>query len=308
MTGAWRRALSQEPCMFMPTSTGTSKLNMPARPMSSTTGVVARPTMGSESETTVPATSMTRRVPKRAMAGPTVALAIKPLTPAIDISRPMPATLIPTRSRISGNRGMNEATSAPLTKNCTAMARRACPSSAVNARSFDAGFCTALSVTDDFDTDIGSNHPQRVHGSHVDGRSDLGDNDTAEHHHADAVRRCRSADCWAARHDRNVGRRESFCDTDVCGPAVEDNDAPNRTDPSAHRGSNRSNSLRRSTTIIESADRCTKIHVTTRGCTSAFRQGRVVVARAEYYPRTPAPVTNESTCAPTVRSAIRSRT
>lgn len=77
---------------------------------------------GSESDVRTPANSITRRVPKRLTVGPTTALPTKPLTPAIDMSRPTSATLMSIRSRISGSRGMNDAKIAPLTKNWTATA------------------------------------------------------------------------------------------------------------------------------------------------------------------------------------------
>ena len=60
ITGAWRRALSHEPCRFMATSTRTSKVSMPTNPASRTSGVVANPTTASDSETTVPAAMMAR--------------------------------------------------------------------------------------------------------------------------------------------------------------------------------------------------------------------------------------------------------
>ncbi len=111
--------------MFIATSTSTSKAIINDRPTSSSAGVVESPMTAKVIASRAPAMSNTTRVPKREIAPPALALPTRPNTPAIDSSAPTPAIDIPTRSRISGIRGMNEAKIAPFAKNCTATARSA---------------------------------------------------------------------------------------------------------------------------------------------------------------------------------------
>lgn len=69
ITGLRRRRLSHERCMFTAASTSTSKPSMPTSPAASITGDVASPMTAGETETTVLATSMTRRDPQRVITG-----------------------------------------------------------------------------------------------------------------------------------------------------------------------------------------------------------------------------------------------
>ena len=72
-------------------------------------GVVANPTIGSEPIDRIVPTITTLRVPNRAITRPVSRLPINPEMLASVRTSPSPPIEMPTRSRISGNSGMNDA-------------------------------------------------------------------------------------------------------------------------------------------------------------------------------------------------------
>ena len=109
ITGVRRRELSTDPCTFIATSMKTSKNSRPIRPTTSIAGAVANPTIGSDPIDMIVPMITTRRVPSLAITRPVSRLPTRPEMLASVRTSPSAPIEMPTRSRISGSSGMNDA-------------------------------------------------------------------------------------------------------------------------------------------------------------------------------------------------------
>ena len=95
MIGWCRRALSHEPCMFIATSTYTSKNIRPVSPTRTRGHDVAMPTSASDAAAAMPPTSITRRVPRFRTTRPIEMLAARPDTAVRVRNNPIVRVLTP---------------------------------------------------------------------------------------------------------------------------------------------------------------------------------------------------------------------